>query len=150
MMVAVIVVSALIVAAVPVIRTARQDALITNHAANLQQLVKAMYNYCYRPSEGHFPAATGSRFWLCLYETGAVKDPSLFMCPLAEPGPPGTCHYLGPSRDANLIGASTPIGCCRFGDHGIDRIVWIGKSGDAVSTRSTTAVWHWLCGFTEE
>jgi hypothetical protein len=116
---------------------------------NLSQLTKAMYHYSITksPIEGQFPShRTGGAFWLVLYETGELDDPSLFTCPVLGTTPADGKHtdYRGPKGDPNTALAGRALGCDKPGNHGGDPKVsmnWVALSGDVHKVPADAAKW---------
>jgi hypothetical protein len=92
--------------------------------------------------EKRFPAETGKAFWLKLTETAPPLVPGeeleVLMCPDSEESPrAGFTTYLGPSKDANTLGAEDVIGCCRQ-EHP-DGFVFLLKNGKTVVLKGDKA-----------
>ena len=113
-------------AIVPQVRKARASAAREQCMKNLGQLVKASWNWCITHSDGSLSRNTGADFWQVLVDDGEIDEvPS---CPITGEKP------RGPASNANLLGASAPLGMC---DHGETAIV-ASKSGDVTETRRGT------------
>lgn len=151
LLVVIVIIGILMAILLPAIAKAIKNAKITNDGANQSQSVKAMYNYCISKTktEGAWPTTTGVGFWAWLAPigvsagggtgTGEIEDIKVFQCPVAADPSLGTggIQFRGPQSNANLLGASKPVGTDLSGQnmHGeIDEpsvaMNWVSKSGD--------------------
>lgn len=149
-LVIVLVVVVLIAVLLPAMSATIKGGILTNCSNNLNQLMKAMYNYSISksPTEGAFPTEPlGSEWWLILREHGEVDDWKLFACPVRAASKPGEIQYRGPSADPNPKPWRYVVGCDRPDNHldsseSTDILNIVLKSGDVHKVHIDSEEWR--------
>jgi hypothetical protein len=121
----------------PGIEEARQRSC-ENNLRQLHQLLAS-----YSRQHGDLPKSTGKSFWLSLRQGDPPLidevDAPVLVCPSLQANPNhGPVTYRGPAKNANMLGGSDILGCCKVGDHPGGVIV-LRKNGTIVIVKPTSA-----------
>lgn len=108
--------------ATPIIQDEDSRKNLVRCSNQMNQLIKAMYNYAISKSElaGSFPLKKGPAFWAILVESGEIDDEQMLRCPVTKR------KYTGPRSNSNVYRARDPMSMCEHRD----KVVWVAKSGD--------------------